>query len=447
LDTRRGIPSPGLLRHNARLRRVPAFPVFLLMSYEFLVGLRYTRSKRRAQGRNRFISFISLVSMLGIALGVAALIVVLSVMNGFQRELRTRILGVASHVQVSGFDGELANWQRVADDAAKHPRVKAAAPFVQAQGMLSFDQTVRGTLIRGVLPDAEDKVADFSQHMRAGKLDDLQAGTFGIVLGADLARALRVSMGDKVTLIAPQGLVTPAAILPRLKQFRVVGIFEVGMFEYDSSLALIHLQDAQTLYRMEDRVSGVRLKLDDLFEAPRVARELMKYVDADTLISDWTRSHANFFRAVQIEKNVMFIILLLIVAVAAFNIVSTLVMAVQDKQADIAILRTLGASPGSIMGIFVIQGALIGFIGLAIGVLCGVTLALNIDVVVPAIERAFGIQFLAKDVYYISDLPSELLWSDVITITAVSFVLTLVATLYPSWRASRLNPAEALRYE
>ena len=335
---------------------MPAFPVQFPMSYEFLVGLRYTRSKRRAQGRNRFISFISLVSMLGIALGVAALIVVLSVMNGFQRELRTRILGVASHVQVSGFDGELANWQRVADDAAKHPRVQAAAPFVQAQGMLSFDQTVRGTLIRGVLPDAEDQVADFARHMRFGRFEDLQPGAFGIVLGADLARALRVGPGEKVTLIAPQGLVTPAAILPRLKQFRVVGIFEVGMYEYDSSLALIHLQDAQTLYRMEDRVTGVRLKLDDLFAAPRVARELMRYLDADTLISDWTKSHANFFRAVQIEKNVMFIILLLIVAVAAFNIVSTLVMAVQDKQADIAILRTLGASPGSIMGIFVIQG-------------------------------------------------------------------------------------------
>ncbi|WP_347250958.1 lipoprotein-releasing ABC transporter permease subunit, partial [Zoogloea sp.] len=300
---------------------------------------------------------------------------------------------------------------------------------------------------RGILPDAEDKVADFAQHMRFGRLDDLRPGEFGIVLGADLARALRVSMNDKVTLIAPQGLVTPAAILPRLKQFRVVGIFEVGMYEYDSSLALVHLNDAQALYRMEDRVSGVRLKIDDLFKAPRVARELSAYVDADTVVSDWTRSHANFFRAVQIEKNVMFIILLLIVAVAAFNIVSTLVMAVQDKQADIAILRTLGASPGSIMGIFVIQGALIGFIGLALGVLGGVSLALNIDVVVPAIERAFGIQFLAKDVYYISDLPSELQWTDVITITTVSFVLTLVATLYPSWRASRLNPAEALRYE
>ncbi|MCE1184905.1 MAG: lipoprotein-releasing ABC transporter permease subunit [Rhodocyclales bacterium] len=412
------------------------------MSYEFLVGLRYTRSKRRAQGGNRFISFISMVSMLGIALGVAALIVVLSVMNGFQRELRTRILGVASHVQVSGYDGELNNWQRVADEVSKHPRVLASAPFVQAQGMLSFDQSVRGSLIRGVLPDAEDKVADFAQHMKSGRLEDLPPG-----LGADLARALHVMPGDKVTLIAPQGLVTPAAILPRLKQFQVVGIFEVGMFEYDSSLALIHMQDAQTLYRMEDRVSGVRLKIDDLFAAPRVSHELAKYLDADAMASDWTRSHANFFRAVQIEKNVMFIILLLIVAVAAFNIVSTLVMAVQDKQADIAILRTLGASPGSIMAIFVIQGALIGFIGLGLGVAGGVSLALNIDVVVPAIERLLGIQFLSKDVYYISDLPSELQWGDVIAITAVSFVLTLVATLYPSWRASRLNPAEALRYE
>lgn len=417
------------------------------MSYEFLVGLRYTRSKRRAQGRNRFISFISLVSMLGIALGVAALIVVLSVMNGFQRELRTRILGVASHVQISGFDGELGNWQRVADDASKHPRVKAAAPFVQAQGMLSFDQTVRGTLVRGVLPDAEDKVADFAQHMRFGRLDDLQAGGFGIVLGADLARALRVAMGDKVTLIAPQGLVTPAAILPRLKQFRVVGIFEVGMYEYDSSLALIHLQDAQTLYRMEDRVSGVRLKLDDLFAAPRVARELMRYVDADAQVSDWTRSHANFFRAVQIEKRVMFIILTLIVAVAAFNLVSTLVMVVTDKEADIAILRTLGARPGSVMQIFVVQGAVIGVVGTLIGLVLGLTIAFNLDHVVGFIERVFGVTFIDKTVYLITELPSKVLASDVTTITLMSLGLSLLATLYPSWRASRVNPAEALRYE
>ena len=413
------------------------------MQYELFIGLRYTRAKRR----NHFISFISLISMCGIALGVAALIVVLSVMNGFQKELRTRILGVASHVQISGPGGELGAWQQAADQAAQHPQVRAAAPYVAAQGMLSFDQTVRGALVRGILPDAEEKVADFNQYMRGGSMQVLKPGEFGIVLGAELARALQVFTGDKVTLIAPQGLVTPAAILPRLKQFKVVGLFEAGMYEYDSGLALVHLADAQALYRMEDRVSGVRLKLDDLFAAPRVARELLSRVEGDVRIADWTRSHANFFRAVQIEKNVMFIILLLIVAVAAFNIVSTLVMAVTDKESDIAILRTLGASPGSIMQVFIVQGALIGVIGMALGLAGGIALALNIDVVVPAIERLFNTQFLAKEVYYISELPSDLQWRDVGVITAVSFVLTLLATLYPSWRASRVNPAEALRYE
>jgi lipoprotein-releasing system permease protein len=413
------------------------------MRYELLIGLRYTRAKKR----NHFISFISLTSMCGIALGVAALIVVLSVMNGFQKELRTRILGVASHVQLSGANGELAGWQNVAEQASRQPSVVAAAPYVSAQGMLSFDQTVRGVLVRGVLPEMEEKVADFNRHMRGGGMQVLKPGEFGIVLGGELARALQVFIGDKVTLIAPQGLVTPAAILPRLKQFKVVGIFEVGMYEYDSGLALIHMADAQALYRMEDRVSGVRLKIDDLFQAPRVSRELLRFVDADVSISDWTRSHANFFRAVQIEKNVMFIILLLIVAVAAFNIVSTLVMAVTDKESDIAILRTLGASPRSIMQVFIVQGALIGVIGLLLGVVGGIVLALNVDVVVPFIEKLIGTQFLAKEVYYISELPSDLQWRDVATISSVSFALTLLATLYPSWRASRVNPAEALRYE
>jgi len=413
------------------------------MQYELFIGLRYTRAKRR----NHFISFISLISMCGIALGVAALIVVLSVMNGFQKELRTRILGVASHVQVSGPGGELAAWQQVAEQAMQHKSVLAAAPYVSAQGMLSFEQTVRGALVRGVLPDAEEQVADFNRYMRGGSMQALKPGEFGIILGAELARALRVFVGDKVTLIAPQGLVTPAAILPRLKQFKVVGLFEAGMYEYDSGLALVHMADAQALYRMEGNVSGVRLKLDDLFRAPQVARELLRLIPGDVYITDWTRSHANFFRAVQIEKNVMFIILLLIVAVAAFNIVSTLVMAVTDKESDIAILRTLGASPGSIMQVFIVQGALIGVIGLALGLLGGIALALNIDVVVPAIERLFNTQFLAKEVYYISELPSDLQWRDVGIIAAVSFLLTLLATLYPSWRASRVNPAEALRYE
>jgi lipoprotein-releasing system permease protein len=415
--------------------------------YELLIGLRYTRAQPREGAANRFISFIALISMLGLALGVAALIVVLSVMNGFQKELRERILGVVSHIQVSGGGGELEDWTKVLQGVARHPRVKAAAPYVQQQGMLSFDGQVRGMMLRGILPEAEDKVANFVRYMKSGKLDALRPGEFGMVLGSELARALRVRQGDKITLLAPQGLVTPAAVLPRIKQFRVVGIFEAGMFEFDSGLALVHLEDAQKLYRMDDRVSGVRLKVDDLFAAPQIGRELMRYLDGEIWISDWTRSHANFFRAVEIEKRMMFLILLLIVAVAAFNIVSTLVMAVQDKRADIAILRTLGASPRSIMGIFVVQGTLIGVVGLLAGIAGGVALALNIDVVVPALERALGLQFLAKDVYYISDLPSDLHWSDVWTIGSVSFVLTLLATLYPSWRASRTQPAEALRYE
>ncbi|UCV09293.1 lipoprotein-releasing ABC transporter permease subunit [Dechloromonas denitrificans] len=415
----------------------------MALPYELLIGLRYTRAKRR----NHFISFISMISMLGIGLGVAALIVVLSVMNGFQKELRTRILGVASHIQITGVNGELENWPALAAQAMNHPEVKASAPFVQSQAMFTVENGVKGALIRGILPDQEDRVADFRATIKSGSLDDLRPGEFGVVLGADLARSLRVFTGDKVTVIAPQGTVTPAGVVPRLKSFRVVGIFEVGMFEYDSGLALIHLADAQTLYQMGDRVTGVRLKVDDLFQAPRITRELARFIDADAYLSDWTKSHANFFRAVQIEKNMMFIILSLIVAVAAFNLVSTLVMAVTDKQADIAILRTLGARPRSIMAIFVVQGALVGFIGLGMGIVGGVALALNIDVVVPFIERMLGVHFLSKEVYYISDLPSELQWSDVWGVTLIAFVLALLATLYPSWRASRVNPAEALRYE
>ncbi|MDR2186459.1 MAG: lipoprotein-releasing ABC transporter permease subunit [Azonexus sp.] len=415
----------------------------MALPYELLIGLRYTRAKRR----NHFISFISLISMLGIALGVAALIVVLSVMNGFQKELRTRILGVASHIEITGINSPLENWQAVMATAMQHPEVRAAAPFIQSQAMLTVDGSVKGALVRGILPDQEDQVADFRQSIKSGSLDHLRPGEFGVILGAELARSLRAFTGDKVTLIAPQGTVTPAGVVPRLKSFRVVGIFEVGMYEYDAGLALIHLTDAQRLYQMGDRVSGVRLKVDDLFTAPRIARELAATINADAWLNDWTRSHANFFRAVQIEKTMMFIILSLIVAVAAFNLVSTLVMAVTDKEADIAILRTLGARPRSIMAAFVIQGALVGLIGLGLGVIGGVLLALNIDVVVPAIERLFGVQFLSKEVYYISDLPSDLQWGDVWGVTLIAFVLALLATLYPSWRAARVNPAEALRYE
>jgi lipoprotein-releasing system permease protein len=413
------------------------------VQYELFIGLRYTRAKRR----NHFISFISLISMLGIGLGVAALIVVLSVMNGFQKELRARILGVASHIQLGGPDGRLADWRAVAERARENPRVLAAAPFVNAQGMLAFEQNVRGAIVRGVVPKLEQEVAEIGRHMLVGRLEALVPGEFGIVLGSELARALRVSVGDRIALIAPQGLVTPAGILPRLKQFTVVGVFEVGMFEFDSGLALIDLTDAQRLYQLGDDVSGVRLKLTDLFQSREIARELYRSIGGDILISDWTRSHANFFRAVEIEKRVMFIILLLIVAVAAFNIVSTLVMVVTDKQADIAILRTLGATPMSVMKVFMVQGALIGVIGTLIGVAGGVALALNIDVVVPALERLLNVRFLSKDVYYISDLPSDLQRADVIVIAAVSLLLSLAATIYPSWRASRVRPAEALRYE
>lgn len=415
------------------------------LPYELFVGLRYTRAKRR----NHFISFISMTSMVGIALGVAALIVVLSVMNGFQQELRTRILGVASHLQITGPDNQLSDWQFIAARVKDQPHVQAAAPYIMAQGMLSYGQAVQGAIVRGVLPAEEDRVAEIGAHMRAGQLSDLRAGEFGIVLGAELAQSLGVLIGDKVVLLAPQGQFTPTGIVPRIKQFRVVGLFQIGMYEYDAGLALIHMEDAAVLYRMADRVSGLRLKLDDLFRAPLLSARLTDQLSdfGRYYVSDWTQQHANFFRAVQMEKRVMFIILTLIVAVAAFNIVSTLVMAVTDKRADIAIMRTFGASPRSIMQIFIVQGALIGMIGTVIGALAGIVVALNIDVIVPAIERMFNIQFLAKDVYYISDLPSQLLWSDVGMIVMLSFALSLLATLYPSWKAAKMNPAEALRYE
>ena len=417
----------------------------MALPYELFIGLRYTRAKRR----NHVISFISMTSMLGIALGGAALIWVLSVMNGFQKELRSRIIGVASHLQISGPENSLSDWPALAKFVKGHPDVQASAPYIMAQGMLSFDQAVQGALVRGVLPAEEDRVADIGRHIKAGHFDALKPGEFGIVLGADLARMLGAGLGDKVVVMAPQGQFTPTGVVPRLKQFRVVGIFQVGMYEYDAALALIHLDDAARLYRMDGRVSGLRLKLSDLDLAPRVSRELAQQLSpyGGYYVSDWTEQHANFFRAVQMEKRVMFVILTLIVAVAAFNIVSTLVMAVTDKRADIAILRTLGASPRSIMQIFIVQGALIGVIGTLLGVAGGIVLAINIDVIVPFIERLFGIQFLSKDIYYISELPSELQWADVTVITVVSLLLSLLATLYPSWRAARTNPAEALRYE
>jgi lipoprotein-releasing system permease protein len=412
--------------------------------YELAVGLRYTRA-RKGSGRNSFISFIALTSMAGIALGVAALIVVLSVMNGFQQELRNRILSVASHIEIRGFP-DLRDPAGVAAIARGNPHVVATAPYVNGQAMLSSGDVNRGALVRGIDPAQEAKVADIGSHMRRGTLDSLTPGSFNIVLGIELARALGTQVGDSVVVITPQGTLTPAGALPRLKSFNVSGLFEVGMFEFDSGLALVNLDDAQKLYRL-DNATGVRLKLDDMFAAPAVAAELAPRMPGDADVRDWTRNHANFFRAVAIEKRVMFIILTLIVAVAAFNIVSAQVMAVTDKRADIAILRTLGAKPSSVMTIFIIQGALIGVIGTLIGVVGGVLLALNVETVVPAIERTFHIQFLDKSVYYISDLPSDLQGADVVTIALIALVLALVATIYPSFRAARVNPAEALRYE
>ncbi|MGG7056402.1 lipoprotein-releasing ABC transporter permease subunit [Nitrosomonas sp. ANs5] len=415
-----------------------------MASYEFLIGLRYTRAKRR----NHFISFISLISLLGITLGMTALITVMSVMNGFHKEVRERILGVASHAQISSFQDGLYNWQAIAETATQHSQVMAAAPYIDAQGMLSYNQVVRGTIVRGILPESEHNVADFTDRMVTGELQQLAAGEFGIVIGLELARTLGAYPGDKIVLISPQGQVTPAGILPRLKQFTVTGIFEVGHFEYDSGLALIHLADAQKLYRMApNQVSGVRLKLHDMFQSTRVIHELAETLTPDLYFTDWTQQHANYFRAIQIEKRMLSLILALIIAVAAFNIVSTLVMAVTDKQADIAILRTLGASPGSIMKIFIIQGALLGIFGTLLGLLGGVLLAYNVGEVVAFIEHLFNVQFLSQEVYYISKIPSDPHLADIVTVAAVSFVLTLLATLYPSYRASKVNPAEALSYE
>ena len=411
-------------------------------SYELFVGLRYTRARQRT----RFISVISLISIAGIALGMTTLITVLSVMNGFQREIRTRILGVASHVQITGNVNTLRDWQSIAESARKNPRVVGTAPYVMAQGLLTYSSAVRGVMIRGVDPVREAQVSDVGQHMKQGSMDALKPGEFGIVLGQEVAYMLGAKIGEKVVLVSPQGQVTPAGVLPRLKQFTVVGVFAVDHYEYDSGLAYVHIEDAQRLFRFNGEVTGVRLKLDDLFQSRAVMRELSREFRG-VYLSDWTMQHANFFRAVEIEKRMMFLIIFLIIAVAAFNIISSLVMAVKDKQSDIAILRTLGAAPGSITKIFMVQGALIGVVGTALGLIGGVSLALNVDVVVPFIERVLGMKFLSKDVYLISELPSELQTPDVVITAVVSLVLSLLATIYPSYRAAKVNPAESLRYE
>jgi lipoprotein-releasing system permease protein len=415
------------------------------LPYEWLVGLRYTRAGKRS-GRNSFISFISLISMAGIALGVAALIIVLSVMNGFQKEVTDRMLSVLAHVEVFDASGAMPQWRQAADEARRNPEVTGAAPFAETQGMLVRDEVLRPAVVRGILPDLEPAVSDVAAHTRRGSFDALQPGAYNIVLGIELARALRVNLGDKVTLALAQGQPTPAGILPRLRSFTVVGIFEAGHNEFDSALAFVHLADAEKLLRI-DAPSGLRLRLKDMQRAPEVAVALKHSMRGDLVMRDWSKLNANWFAAVHTEKRMMFIILALIIAVAAFNLVSTLVMTVTDKQADIAILRTLGSSPRSIMKIFMIQGALVGILGTIIGVGLGVLVALNIDVIVPFIEHLLGVQFLSKDIYTISTVPSDMRWPDVFQIGAMAVLLAFAATLYPSWWAARVKPVEALRYE
>ena len=410
---------------------------------EIFVGLRYTRAKRR----NHFISFISMISMLGIALGVMALIVVLSVMNGFEKELRGRILGMVSHVTVSSFAGPLQDWQELREQVLRHPAVIGAAPYIEAEAMMSNNSSVSGALIRGIDPDYETSVSQIHENMKFGTLADLVAGEYGIVLGSGLANSLDVVPGDRVTMITPQATASPLGFLPRLRRFRVVGIFEIGVYEYDRSSALVHYQDASRLFRMDGGVSGLRLQLNDLDLAPMVRFELKEQIGLEYWVSDWTLRHSNYFKAVRTEKTVMFIILSLIVAVAAFNIVSTLVMVVTDKQSDIAILRTLGMSPTSIMWIFMVQGTLIGLVGMLLGLASGVAIAAHVDTIVPALEQFFHTQFLPRGVYPITELPSEMKQSDVVKISLLSFGISIVATLYPALRASRTRPAEALRYE
>ncbi|QXL83312.1 lipoprotein-releasing ABC transporter permease subunit [Comamonas sp. NLF-1-9] len=413
--------------------------------FELALGWRYTRAGR-ATRRNGFISFISGVSMLGIALGVAALIIVLSVMNGFQKEVRDRMLSVVAHIEVFAPGGAaLPDLNRTLAEVRANPEVVGAAPFVSAQALLARGEDMKGVLVRGIDPAQEGQVTELQDANRRA-VDTLAPGSFNVVLGSDLAKALGVRVGDKVTLVAPSGQVTPAGVVPRLKQMTVSGMFHSGHYEYDSALVLLHHEDAERIFRLEGP-TGVRVKLRNLHEAPRVTQQLAGTLSGNLLLRDWTQQNRTWFAAVQVEKRMMFIILTLIVAVAAFNLVSTLVMTVQDKRADIAILRTLGASPASIMGVFVVQGAAVGVIGTLAGLLLGLLVAFNIDVIVPAIEHLLGVSFLPKDIYLISRMPSDPQASDIAPIGIISLLLAFAATLYPSWRASRVNPAQALRYE
>ena len=415
----------------------------MIRPLELAIGLRYLRAKRRV----RFISFISLISVLGLALGVTALITILSVMNGFEQELRGRILGMASHATIARLGAPLRDWQEAADEARAHPSVLGVAPYVEGQGMLASRGSVRGVMVRGIDPKAERRVSEIGEFMIEGLMDDLEPGAFRILLGSSLAARLGLVIGSRVTAVAPEASVSPAGVVPRHRRFTVAGIFEAGHGQYDSSFAVVHVDDAARLFRVRDGVSGLRLRLDDVLAAPRVAREIATGFDGRYWVSDWTQHHAQFFRALRIEKTAMFIILTLIVAVAAFNLVSTLVMVVNEKQADIAILRTLGLAPMSVLAIFFIQGTLIGLVGTGLGAAGGIALAAHLEIVIPAIERLIGQKFLSPEIYYLADVPADIRRGDVIVIVVVSFLMSMLATIYPAWRGANTQPAEALRHE
>lgn len=419
--------------------------------FEWIIGLRYLRSRGMAGAGNRFLSVISTISLTGVALGVAVLLVVLSVMNGFERELRERILSVTAHATISGFNEPLADWQHVRDQAASQPGVLGAAPYIEQQALLlttgEQGDANSGVVMRGVLPQDEAQVASIGAHMQAGKFADLRSGEYGIVLGEELARALQVQVGDRVTAVTAQGTVTMAGVIPRSRRFTVVGVFAVGMYEYDRNYAYLHLQDAARLYRMGDAVSGVQLKLNDMFRAQQIAAGIARELGGAYYVDDWTRKHVAIFRNIAMTKSMMFLILLLVVAVAAFNVIATLVMVVKDKQPDIAILRTLGATPRQIMKVFIVQGTLIGVIGVIAGIVLGTLLSWNLERLIHGLEALLDTRFMDARLYLMSDLPAMVAWPDVLQVAGVAFAMCCLATLYPAWRAARTDPAQALRHE
>jgi lipoprotein-releasing system permease protein len=416
------------------------------LPYEWTIGTRYLRSAHRSG----LVSFVAFMSVAGLALGVAVLIVVMSVINGFERELRSRMLAVTSHATITGLEGEIANWRRARDDASRMPNVAAVAPFVESRGLLANGARVAGAAVRGILPEEEVKAVGLGTRMRSGSFADLAPGRFNVILGSALARELDLDVGDKVVLMAPEGSATPAGFAPRMRRFTVSGIFESGMYEYDRGLALLHMQDAARLYRLGDSVTGLRLALDDPFHAPATVRSVAMAIDYDGAgyyVSDWTQDHLVFFRSIELTKSLMFFIQLIMVVVAAINLVATLVMIVKEKQTDIAILRTMGSTPANVLRMFLVQGALIGLVGTVVGALLGWGLSYYVTDVVHAIENAMGIKFLDASVYLMSDLPAEVRLADVLTVSGISLALAALATIYPAWRAARTLPAEALRHE